>query len=377
MSSMTKIILFTLICIGWLNTAVAEGEHTESQHESHDSEDGVIRMDADERAAEGITTISVTPRELNSIISAPGEVVLNAYRTHDVTPRIAAQIVSRKVKLGETVKKGQLLLVLSSVAMAEAQGNLIETDREWKRVQKLGRQIVSAKRYIAAQVARQRAYATVRAYGMSKTQISQLISNGDASRATGRFELTSPQNGTVIRDSFFEGEVVKPGRLLFRVTDESKIWVEAQLNPQQARHVAVGATVKVKLDNSYTVDGTVRQLHHNIDETTRTRAVRIEVNNANERLHPGEYVEVLLPGKSTKSSLAVPHEAITLMAGSSVVFKLDGNQLTPQPVQTGSIQKGWTVIRAGLQPGDMIVNQGTFLLKSLMLKSQMGEGHGH
>ena len=55
----------------------------------------------------------------------------------------------------------------ANVAMAEAQGELLVADREWARVQKLGRKVVSETRFIAAQVKRQQAYARVLAYGMT------------------------------------------------------------------------------------------------------------------------------------------------------------------------------------------------------------------
>jgi len=367
MPSITKIFILSLIIFSWAQSVNAE--------EDHHMQNGVITMSPDEQNAAGITTFTVERRSLWKTIAAPGEVVINKYQTHDVTPRISAQIVLRKVKLGDKVKKGQLLVLLSSVEMAEAQGNLIQTDREWKRVEKLGRQIVSEKRITEAQIARQRAYASVQAFGMSKQQINELLAGGDASLATGQFGLTSPQDGVIIEDQFFEGEVVQPGRLLFRVSDESKGWVEAQLNPQKSEHIAEGDKVQIRIDKAHTLKGRVSQLHHSIDKTTRTRSVRIEVDNARDLLHPGEYVQVILTDKTARSVLAVPSEAISLMSTGPVVFKIDGNKLSPQLIETGDSQNGWTEVKTGLNSGDVIVHQGTFFLKSLMLKSQIGDAH--
>ena len=51
-----------------------------------------------------------------------------------MSPRVAAQVIARHVKLGENVKKGQALVTLSSVDMAKAQGELLIASAEWKRV---------------------------------------------------------------------------------------------------------------------------------------------------------------------------------------------------------------------------------------------------
>lgn len=348
-------------------------EETAGHEEGH--EEGAIRMSAAERAAQGIRTARVAPRALADAVTAPGEVRVNAYASAQVTPRIAAQVVARHARLGEATKEGQPLVTLSSVAMAEAQGALIEADQEWQRVRKLGREVVSDQRYVAAQVARQRAYATVRAFGLTEAQVDRLLAEGDASRATGAFDLLSPRAGTVIRDDFVLGEVVEPGRVLFEVSDESLLWVEARLRPEQAGGVAVGTPARVSRDGTRWLAGKVVQLHHRLDEATRTQGVRIEVKNRGDELHPGEYVNVTLQTAAADARLAVPKDAVLLMQGVTRVFKVEGEELHPQPVETGVTRGGWTEIKAGLAKGDEIVTQGAFLLKSLALKSQMGEGH--
>lgn len=363
-----------LVCL--LATSVAAQSYKNGDEDEH-GEESVLVMAEQERAAQGIRTAKVEPRSLADTVTAPGEVRMNAYASAQVTPRIGTQVVARHARLGETVTKDQPLVTLSSVEMAEAQGALIEADREWQRVRKLGREVVSDQRYVTAQVARQRAYATVRAYGMTDAQVERLLADGDASRATGAFELLSPQAGTVIRDDFAVGEVVEAGRLLFEVSDESILWVEAQLRPEQAGGIAVGSPARVSRDGTRWLDGKVIQLHHRLDEGTRTRGVRIEVANQGDELHPGEYVDVSLQTAAANVPIAVPQEAVLLMQGAPTVFKVEGDQLHPQPVETGATRGGFTEIKAGLAAGDEVVIQGAFLLKSLALKSQMGEGHGH
>lgn len=385
--SVTRALLLCLALVGLpVHTVLAEQGHDEDTagaapvahaEEGDHEEEGALKMTAAEREAQGIRTARVEAHALAEAVTAPGEVRMNAYASAQVTPRISAQVVERHARLGETVKAGQPLITLSSVEMAGAQGALIEADREWTRVRKLGREVVSDKRYIAAQVARQQAYATVQAYGMTEAQIARLLADGDAARATGAFDLLSPQAGTVVRDDFVIGEVIEPGRVLFEVSDETSLWVEAQLRPEQAGGVAVGMPARVSRDGTHWLDGKVVQRHHRLDEGTRTQGVRIEVANRDDELHPGEYVDVALETAAANARIAVPEAAVLLMQGAPTVFKLEGDELHPQPVETGVTRGGWTEIKAGLIQGDEIVIQGAFLLKSLALKSQMGEGHGH
>lgn len=350
---------------------IAEQQPADTHGES------ALAMPRAEREAQGIETATVQRRQLTATISAPGEVRTNAYRSALVTPRMSAQVVTRHARLGDAVEDGQPLVTLSSVQMAEAQGVLIEADREWRRVRQLGRDVLSEARYVAAQVSRQRSYATALAYGMTAAQIDRLLEGGDASRAMGEFELLSPRPGTVIRDEFVVGEIIEPGSVLFEISDESVLWVQAQLSSVDVARVAPGTAARVSRDGTQWLDGTVVQLQHRLDETTRTQGVRIEIDNADDDLHPGDYVDVVLETAATVPRTAVPSEAVLLMQGSPTVFKIEGEEIHAQPVETGAISSGWTEIEAGLGAGDEVVTQGAFLIKALLLRSQMGEGHAH
>jgi membrane fusion protein, heavy metal efflux system len=364
---------------GW-STTYAESDHEESGQahgEEGEHDEGGIEMDAAQRAKAGVVVERIEKQSLSDKVQAPGEVVMNKYRSSQVTPRISAQIVTRHAHLGEPVNQGQVLVTLSSVEMAEAQGNLLVTNREWERVKGLGRDVVSERRYVEAQVAYQQAQAKVRAYGMTDGQANAFAKQSKVSKATGAFDLLAAQDGIVIADDFVIGEVIEPGRVLFEVTNEASIWVEANLRPEDASRVTVGTMARVSRDGQHWLDGEVVQIHHRLDERTRTQSVRLYVDNTDEDLHPGQFVDVALMIGNDTMQLAVPKQAVLLMDGNATVFKVDGEDIQPQTIDLGETYAGWSVVNSGLTEGDEIVVQGAFVLKSLLLKTQMGEGHGH
>lgn len=356
---------------------VAAPASQETEHGDEHEEGGVVEMTAADRKAKGVTTAPVDLRVLTDEAIVPGEVALDLYRSSQIAPRISTQIMVRHARLGDRVKAGQRLVTLSSVEMADAQGNLIVTTREWNRVRALGREVVSERRYIEAQVAAEQARAKLLAFGMTPEQIEGLVKNGNVSKATGTFDLLAPQDGTVVTDDFVVGEVVDVGRILFQITDESRVWVQAQLSSDQASHATAGGAVRILVDKDHAVNGQVTQIYHTFNETTRTLPIRVEVDNAGDKLHPGQYVNVAIPIGDGRQTLAVPESAVTLMDGNPTVFKVEGDELHPTAIKTGVTRGGWIEVAAGLSAGDEIATTEVFLLKSLIQKSQMGEGHGH
>jgi len=356
-----------------LSLQASEDEHAD--HDAHESEQGEaheeegVQLTPEQQEMAGIVVEILQPRDIVSELRAPGEIQLNAYATSRVAPRIAAQVLERQARLGDHIEKGRALVTLSSVEMAQAQGDLLVAEREWQRVSKLGRDVVSEQRYTEARIAREQARARVSAYGMTEDEIKQLVASGKAELANGRFQLLAPQDGTVIRDDFIVGELVEPGRVLFEISDESVLWVEARLTPDEAARIPVNARATVVLGERQ-VEGRVTQVHHALDEDTRTLGVRIEVPNPDDRLHPGLFVEARIEGETSERALAVPGAAVLRSPDGDwqVFVEHEPGEFEPREVEVVRTTAGVAVI-SGLEAGMRVVTRGAFFLQSELAKS--------
>jgi len=348
----------------------AAGEHADEEGGEHGEEVAKpISMDAKAMAAAGIRVAKLEKTLLNEELRTPGEVVDNAYGTTLITPRVDSLVVRRHAKLGDELKAGAPLVTLSSVEVAQTQGALLIAEQEWKRMQSLGRDAVSGRRYSEAQVAVEQARAAARAYGLPGSAVG---------RANGEFTLTAPHAGRVTEDNFVVGERIEPGRTLFRLVDESIVWVDAKLPAENAQRVAVGSKADI-VHGDVRLTGKVVQRSHRTAEGTRNSLVRIEVMNIDDSLHGGDYVDAYLDaGASKDTQLAVPTAAVLQLEGDTIVFRQNAdNTLDPVSVRTGSVIGNRTVITEGLKVGDVVVIEGAYTLKAQILKAQMGEGHGH
>ncbi len=349
----------------------AGGEHAEEEAGEHGEEEATksIKMDAKAMAAAGIRVTKLDKALLNEELRTPGEVLDNAYGTTLITPRVESLVVRRHAKLGDEVKAGAPLVTLSSVEVAQTQGALLIAEQEWKRMQSLGREAVSGRRYSEAQVAVEQARAAARAYGLPGSAVG---------RANGEFTLTAPHAGRLTEDAFVVGERIEPGRALFRLVDETVVWVDAKMPAENAQRIAVGSTAQV-IHGDMRLTGKVVQRAHRTSEDTRNALIRIEVVNKNDCLHGGDYVEVYVDAGSAKEpQLAVPNAAVLQLEGETVVFRQNAdNTIEPVAVRVGAVIGDRTVIAEGLKVGDTVVTDGAYVVKAQILKSQLGEGHGH
>ena len=362
-----------------LQEALMDDGHEESHEADHELElepPASVHLSPSQQQAAGIRSEIVQPRRLEVALRAPGEVRLNAYATFRVTPRIRAQVLERHAELGDSIAAGQPLVTLSSVEMAEAQGTLLVADREWSRVRDLGREVVSDRRYIEAQVTAEQARARVLAFGMVAQQLESLVDSGDASLAQGEFTLTAPAAGTIVRDDFVVGESIEPGRMMFEITDESTLWVEARLPAQEAAAFSVGSPARVGIGGHW-IDGHVIQAYHALDETTRTLPVRVQVPNPDDELHPGLFVDVLIMDEYGEDVMAVPEAAVLRSAdGDWQVFVVSGeDEFEPVEVTVDRTAAGLAAIE-GVEPGTQVVVEGGFFLQSEYAKSDFSI-HNH
>lgn len=359
-----------------------EHAHDEDAHAGHDdhAEEGEapndVRLSPAQRQALKLETLVLEPRPLAAAIRAPGEVRANAYATSRVTPRIAAQVVARHARLGDAVPAGQPLVTLSSPEMADAQGDFVVAEREWQRLRQLkGDNFVSEREHLQARVTRDKALWRVLAFGMTRAQADALAA-AESGTADGTFDLLAPSGGTVVADDFVLGELVEPGRILFEVTDEAVRWVEARLPPEEAARVSIKDAARIA-DGEVWLDGQVVQIHHLLDEATRTRGVRIAVPDPEHRLHPGTFVDVTLFAEPGEPVLALPETAVLRAPDGDWQVFVAEDEATFRPVEVAPLRTagGLTAI-TGLPAGTRVVTQGAFFLQSELAKGGF-DPHNH
>ena len=343
---------------------------------AHENKSAGIKLSTAQRQLANIKVTSLQRQPMSYSIYAPGEIKANDYTSYLVSPRVDSIVLKRHVALGENVEQGQALVTLFSAYVAEAQANYRVAKAEWQRVQKLGRKAVGDKRYVETENDFQADFGRLLAFGLSKQAILSLAKTSDT---LGQYTLNAITSGAVLSDHFRQGQRVNSGDTLIELADEKVLWVEARLAPTMQLSLPVGSKAQVLVAGK-TYSATVTQKAHTIDPHTRTRIVRLQVENHNDQLHPGLFADVYFPFE-TKPILAVPESALMRgIDGNWQVFYEKNGVFKGKEVSLGrslsaqedsSLEK-WREI-TNISAGTKVVTKGAFYVFSEIAKSSFGD----
>lgn len=364
-----KQILKTILITGFVTGLVPFGAMAQEEHK--EGEEG-IKLSPVQMELANIKVTRLEMQTMNYQIYAPGEIKANGYTSYQVSPRVDSVVLRRHAALGDHVKKGQALVTLFSESVADAQAAYSVRKAEWKRVQTMGRKAVGDRRYIAAQSEFEAAHGRLLAYGLSESAIQKLSGK---MKNLGEYTLVAETSGAVLTDDFRQGQRVQAGEPLMELADEQELWVEARLAPTIHLSLPSGTPALIKVGNEI-FNAKVSQEAHIIDQQTRTRVVRLLVNNRSHRLHPGMFADVYFTFATEEPVLAVPEAALIRSAdGDWVVFVEDHpGEFKGEEVELGRALGKWREIK-GLAVGTMIVSEGAFFVTSELAKGDFGGGH--
>jgi cobalt-zinc-cadmium efflux system membrane fusion protein len=361
-------------------------EHRKRTFECDDCRYEVGFVRAPSTLTEGglITTVRAERRQVAVPIALTGEIRFDERRIGHVSSQVEGVIRKVHVALGEPVVAGQALLEIESVAVGEAQAIRLETRamldlarQNFERASGLHEaKITSEREYLQAR--HELEAAGIRARG-ARDRLRRLGSGGVAS---GRLTLRAPMDGAVLVLHAVPGGVAGTEESLVTVGDNStlRVWAdlyERDIAAVQAGHAThkLAATVSVKAYPGEIFPGTVDLVGPAMDESSRTAKVRIEVGNTDGRLLAGMFaaVQLFLPG--TDEALVLPRQAVLEDEGRTFVFvHHQGEYYVRRPVVPGRTWAGWVEIEEGLEPSQIVVAEGAFLMKSDVLRSKMGAG---
>jgi cobalt-zinc-cadmium efflux system membrane fusion protein len=195
--------------------------------------------------------------------------------------------------------------------------------------------------------------------------------------------IKSPLDGVIIERHATPGEMADPGKPLFVVADTRRVWIVGRVYEQDVALIRRGAEATVTLesfhDRSWT--GTVSYVATVLDESTRTLGIRVELDNPEGVLRPGMFglIRLAVDGKSGAPAPVVPEAAVQTVEDREVVFVPgdEAGEYRTVRVKLGERAGGKVVVRSGVKVGDQVVGEGAFVLKSELMKDEMGEGHAH
>ena len=207
--------------------------------------------------------------------------------------------------------------------------------------------------------------------GLSSQRVNTLRS---PSQITSEIALTAPVSGTITKRDANAGEVVEANKELMRVTNLGTVWVIAQVYEKDLGllRTGSGASVTTTAYPDRLFRGHVTYIDPNISPETRTAQVRVELDNPGQVVKIGMYVNVAFGsmGAAERTMPMIPSAAVQNMNDKQVVFVATDkpNVFDVKPVRLGRENNGRFVVLEGLNVGDKIVTDGSFLLRAEMLK---------
>ena len=376
-------------CGGNPQPAVPAG--VEDDHELHGDE-RVVRIHTEDLEQLGIEVDIAGPGRLAVTTELPGEVQVNGDRMAHVAPRVGGVVREVKASLGDTVRKGQLLAVLSSRELADTKAaylaateRLRMADATFSREERLWKGKISSEQdYLDARQKRAEGRIELRTaeqkllvLGVTAGEIQRLPDSHEV--ALTDYRLLSPFDGTVIDRHITLGETVAAEDPVFTVADLSTVWIDLSVYQRDIGAVRSGQSVLVETNHGDEAELVIDFVQPLVGEETRTALARIVAPNSDGQWHPGCFVKAkVTTSASDEIRVVVPSTAVIRMPdGDDVVFVATDEGFEPVVVTLGVRSAGRAEIVSGLDPGDRYVTRGGFSLKAELGKESFGDGHGH
>jgi multidrug efflux pump subunit AcrA (membrane-fusion protein) len=189
-------------------------------------------------------------------------------------------------------------------------------------------------------------------------------------------EIKAPIDGVIIERAKAIGELVDKDTPIYTISDPSDLWVIAEIKERDLGVVKVGqdATFKVLAYPDREFHGRVVRLGNQLETDSRTLEARIETSNADGLLKPGMFADVEITTTIAKETLVISDSALQSEGDEQIVFVArEGGKFEKRVVRLGMEQRGRVQVLKGLKPGEPVVTDGSFILKSEMLKGELGE----
>ncbi len=331
-----------------------------------------------ERSA-GMQTVTAERGRASAAIECTARIAFDADNVADIRAIVPGIVRRIRAGLGAWVERDAPLFELESTHIGEIQGAL-QTARERVRTAQsnLSRQrelrasdIASARQVEVAE--RELASAQAEAHTAEATL---RMAGAVPSTPSGRYTLSAPIAGTVVRRPAVVGLLATESVSLATIADASVMWALCDIPEVYASRVALGQSVVLTVGSSddAPIEGEITWIAAEVNPRTRTVTARAEVPNPQGRLRANQFARARVETGAPRTAVSVPRSAVQRVGDREVVF-VRSAEGTYEPRVVQRYGDGERVqIEGRVQAGDAVVTTGAILLRTEIMPGSIGAG---
>ena len=326
----------------------------------HDSDGSVLPVDHPEQFPLATATAYSAAPELK----ATGSVSADISRNIPVISLASGRIVEIDARLGDSVKKGQLLLKVQSQDIAQAFSDYRQAmaDETLTKAQLARSKELLEKGAIAQKDEEVAEDADIKAKIAVETAAEHLkVLGADVDHPSSIIEIHAPVSGVITDQQVTAAAGVKTldnSPNLFTISDLSKVWIICDIYENDMAFVHLGEYADIHLTAypNVVLKGHIANIAPALDPNLRTEKVRLEVDNPG-LLRFGMFVTATFHGMAKETHAEVPATAVLHLHDRDWVYAPDGNkQFRRIEVVGGNMLPGnLQEIISGIQPGQQVV----------------------
>lgn len=328
----------------------------------HENTSDSIKVDHPER----YPLAAATSRPDTPELVATGSVSPDVSRNVSVVSMASGRVVEVHAKLGDTVKKGQLLLRLQSADIASALSDYHKAVADDALAQKqldrtkdlLSHGALAQKDLEVAQDTADKAHVDVQ----TTLEALRVLGGSPDMPAAGIIDIVAPVSGVITDQTVTNAAGVKSldnSPDLFTISDLSRVWIVCDVyeNDLASVHLGNAADIHVAAYPDAVLKGRINDIGALLDPNLRTAKVRVEVDNPAGLLRIGMFVTATFHGQSPVVRTVVPASAIVHLHDRDWVYvSASPGHFARREVTSGrELPGGLQEIDAGLQPGERVV----------------------
>lgn len=301
---------------------------------------------------------------------------VEAINSADVVPQVSGYIDKVKFQDGSFVKEGSVLFVIdqkrykaavssAQAALDKANASLKQIESDYHRESELYNEKMLSKADLeVAESNLANAQANVKAaqasLDLAKLDLDYTEVRAPISGYIGKALLTKGNLATAGAKPLARIVQMDPIRVVFSITDKERLSGMDQLTFQKP-------DIQIALSNGDKLEMPAANLFtdNEVNEQTATMAVYAQTDNKENRLIPGNYVNVTVSLDKLRPAILVPQASVSQDGNGQYVMTVDSNNTVVQKyITVGDMMDGQYVVVSGLQDGDRLVTIGQQKLKN-------------